>query len=46
MDKQNTIFPVYINSWAMNSALGNTLNIAKQRLAEGFSEDMCPGTLG
>lgn len=44
MDKQKSTFPVYINSWAMNSALGNTINLAKQRLTQGFSEDMCSET--
>ncbi len=41
MDKQVDRFPIYINSWAMNSALGNSTAIAKQRLTQGYSEDMC-----
>lgn len=41
MDNKRQQFPVYINSWAMNSALGADITTAKRRLAQGFSEDMC-----
>ena len=41
MVKATTKFPLYINSWAMNSALGDNNTTAKQRLIQGFSEDMC-----
>ena len=34
-------FPVYIHACAMNSALGDTDLLCKQRLADGFSPDMC-----
>ena len=37
---KSTTFPVYINSWAMNSALGDNKELAKRRLMQGFSEDM------
>jgi 3-oxoacyl-[acyl-carrier-protein] synthase-1 len=40
MVKATTKFPIYINSWAMNSALGDNNATAKQRLMQGFSEDM------
>lgn len=40
MDNKYQQFPVYINCWAMNSALGADITTAKQRLAQGFSEDM------
>lgn len=37
---KSTTFPVYINSWAMNSALGDNKELAERRLMQGFSEDM------
>ncbi|WP_372881580.1 beta-ketoacyl-[acyl-carrier-protein] synthase family protein [Psychromonas sp.] len=41
MSKQTKKRLVYINSWAMNSALGDNKSTAKQRLSQGVSEDMC-----